>query len=146
MNLIKDGYIQQPITLQIDKDFGTLFNWVTYDRGYFYKNKTNEQIAEELEITYKGYKFVPVSSEEDRLEYDTNVTKEFILENNKETFDYIREKLKNPPVIDLELTFNKQVDAKCNDCGHIMPATELERENGHICPTCKNNSWVIMGD
>ena len=44
------------------------------------------------------------------------------------------------------ITFNKQVDTVCEECGHIMPATELEREDGHICPTCKSNSWVIMGD
>jgi len=44
------------------------------------------------------------------------------------------------------ISFDEQIDARCEECGHVMPATELERADGHICPDCGSNSWFVEMD
>ena len=44
------------------------------------------------------------------------------------------------------IKFDEQIDVACEECGHKMPATYLEKGDGHICPDCKSNKWMIVDE
>jgi len=42
------------------------------------------------------------------------------------------------------ISFDEQIDARCEECGHTMPAKYLEQTA--ICPDCGANDWYIEND